>query len=77
MHDGEFVGSYSSEDLRKSLTEGEWSSVKGWDEELSGVVGVRSGRRRLMVMQPSALMGKLVGDESRKRDNRKEGVQRV
>jgi hypothetical protein len=50
MHDGEFVGSYSSEDLRKSLTEGEWSSVKGWDEELSGVVGVRSGRRRLTVM---------------------------
>ena len=71
------LGIYSSGGLRKVQAEDESISVKSWDEELSGVVRVGSGRRRLTVMSPGALMGKLVRHESRKRKNRKEGVQRL
>ena len=63
--------------MRKIQAEDEPSSIKSWDEELSGVVRVGLERRWLRVMQPGALMGKFVGDESRKRENRKEGVQRL
>jgi hypothetical protein len=53
--------------------EDEFSSTKSRGEEHFGVVRVGSGRR-LAAIQPRDLMGKLVGDDNRKRENQKEGI---
>jgi hypothetical protein len=57
----------------RNIAEDESSSVKSRDEEISGVVGVGPRRRRLTVTA-GALMGNAVEDESRRRNNKKEGV---